>query len=161
MSQFFISGGQSIGVSTSASVLPMNIQDWFLLGFTGLISYLSKGHSWVVSNTTVWSVDYHHWCNSDILVISVEIHGRLSLEKTGNWESWITCARRLPKTFCCCCLVPQSYLTIWDPMESSLPGFSVHRTFQATILEWVAISYSRDQTWVSCISCIGRQILYH
>ena len=40
MSQFFASGGQSIGVSASASVLPMNIQDWFLLGLTGLISML-------------------------------------------------------------------------------------------------------------------------
>ena len=43
MSQFFASGGQSIGVSVSASVLPVNIQDWFPLGLTGLISLLSKG----------------------------------------------------------------------------------------------------------------------
>ena len=43
MSQFFTSGHQSIGVSTSASVLPMNIQDWFPLGFTGWISLQSKG----------------------------------------------------------------------------------------------------------------------
>ena len=43
MSQFFTSGGQSIGVSDSASVLPMNIQDWFPLGWTGLISLLSTG----------------------------------------------------------------------------------------------------------------------
>ena len=42
-SPFFASGGQSIGVSASASVLPMNIQDWFPLGLTGLISLLSKG----------------------------------------------------------------------------------------------------------------------
>ena len=42
MSQFFPSGGQSIGVSASASVLPMNIQDWFPLGLTGLISLQSK-----------------------------------------------------------------------------------------------------------------------
>ena len=42
MSQFFASGGQSIGASASASVLPMNIQDWFLLGWTGWISLLSK-----------------------------------------------------------------------------------------------------------------------
>ena len=51
MSHFFASGGQSIGAS--ASVLPMNIQDWFLLGLTGLISLLSKGVSRVFSNTTV------------------------------------------------------------------------------------------------------------
>ena len=52
MSQFFASGGQSIGVSASASVLPMNIQDWFPLGWTG-VSLLSKGLSRVFSNTTV------------------------------------------------------------------------------------------------------------
>ena len=51
MSQLFTSCGQSIGVS--ASVLPMNIQDWFPLGWTGWISLLSKGLSRVFSNTTV------------------------------------------------------------------------------------------------------------
>ena len=50
MSQFFTSGGQSIGVSASASVLPMNIQGWFPLGLTGLIPLLSKGLSRVFSN---------------------------------------------------------------------------------------------------------------
>ena len=53
LSQFFASGGQSIGVSASASVLPMNIQDWFHLGWTGWISLQSKGLSRVFSNTTV------------------------------------------------------------------------------------------------------------
>ena len=53
MSQFFAWGGQSIGVSASASVFPMNIQDWFPWGLTGLISLLSKGLSRVFSNTTV------------------------------------------------------------------------------------------------------------
>ena len=53
VSQFFISGGQSIGVSVSASVLPMNIQDWFPLGLTGLISLQSKGLSRVFCNNTV------------------------------------------------------------------------------------------------------------
>ena len=52
-SQFFASGGQNIGVSTSASVLPMNIQDWFPLGWTGWISLQSKGLSRVFSNTAV------------------------------------------------------------------------------------------------------------
>ena len=53
MSQFFTSGGQIIGVSASASVLPMNIQDWFPLRWTGWISFQSKGLSRVFSNTTV------------------------------------------------------------------------------------------------------------
>ena len=52
LSQLFASGGKSIGVSASASVLPMNIQDWFPLGWTGWISLLSKGLSSVFSNTT-------------------------------------------------------------------------------------------------------------
>ena len=53
MSQPFTSGGQSIGVLASTSVLPMNIQNWFPLGWTGWISLLSKGLSRVFSNTTV------------------------------------------------------------------------------------------------------------
>ena len=53
MSQFFTSGGQSFGVSTSTSVLPMNIQGWFPLGWTGWISLQSKGLSRVFCNTTV------------------------------------------------------------------------------------------------------------
>ena len=53
MSQLFTSGGQSIGVSVSTSVLPMNTQDWSPLGWTGWISLQSKGLSKVFSNTTV------------------------------------------------------------------------------------------------------------
>ena len=53
VSQFFTSGGQSIGVSASASVLPVNIQAWFPLEWTGWISLQSKGLSRVFSNTTV------------------------------------------------------------------------------------------------------------
>ena len=53
VSQFFASHGQSIGVSASASVLPMNIQDWSPLGWTGWISLQSKGLARLFSNTTV------------------------------------------------------------------------------------------------------------
>ena len=53
MSQLFAWGGQSIGVSASASVLPMNVQDWSPLGWTGWISLQSKGLTRVFSNTTV------------------------------------------------------------------------------------------------------------
>ena len=55
MSQFFASGGQSIRVSASASVLPMNIQDWFLLGLTGWIPLQSKGLSRVFSSSVQFS----------------------------------------------------------------------------------------------------------
>ena len=56
MSQFFTPGGQTIGASASASILPMNNQNWFLLGWTGLISPLSKGLSRVFSYMEVQSI---------------------------------------------------------------------------------------------------------
>ena len=71
MSRFFPSGGQSFGASVSASVLPMNIQDWFPLGLTGWISLQSKGLSRVFSNTTVqkhqfFGTQLSLWSNSHI-----------------------------------------------------------------------------------------------
>ena len=67
MSQLFTSGGQSIGVSASASVLQMNIQDWFSLGWTGWISLQSKGPSRVFSNTTVQK---HHFFSAQLYLQS-------------------------------------------------------------------------------------------
>ena len=71
MSQFFTSSGQSTRVSASASVLPMNSQDWFPLGWTGWMSLLSKGLSRVFSNTTIqkhqfFSPQLSLWCSSHI-----------------------------------------------------------------------------------------------
>ena len=71
MSQFFASGDQSTGASASASVLPINIQEWFPLGWTGLISLQSKGLSRVFSNTTVqkqqfFSAQLSLWSSSHI-----------------------------------------------------------------------------------------------
>ena len=70
MSQFYALGGQSTGASASAPVLPMNIQAWFPLGLTGLISLQSKGFSRVFSNTTVRKHQFFGaqslWSNSHI-----------------------------------------------------------------------------------------------
>ena len=61
----------------------------------------------------------------------------------------------------------QSYLPLCDPMDYSLPGFSVHGILQVRILEWVTMrssresSQPRDRTRISYVFCIGRQILYH
>ena len=71
ISQFFASGGQSIGALASASVLPMNIQGWFPLGLTSFISLQSKGLSRVFSNTTVqkhpfFGTQLSLWSNSHI-----------------------------------------------------------------------------------------------
>ena len=65
----------------------------------------------------------------------------------------------------CMCLVAQSYLILWDPMDCSPPGSSVHGISQARILEWIAISFSRgssqpkDQVTVSCVSGIAGRFL--
>ena len=64
---------------------------------------------------------------------------------------------------CCGWLVAQSCLTLHDTMDRSPPGSSVHGIFQASVLEWVAIFSSRRSSWPedwTCVSCLGRQILY-
>ena len=75
MNQLFISGGQSIGSSALASVLPMNIQDWFILGWTGLISSQSKGLSRVFSNTTAQKHQFF-------------FSAQLSLESNSHIHTW-------------------------------------------------------------------------
>ena len=61
MSRLFTSGGQSIGTSASATVLPMTIQSWFPPGLTGLISLPSKGLSRAFSSTTIWKHHFFFW----------------------------------------------------------------------------------------------------
>ena len=67
----------------------------------------------------------------------------------------------------CACSIAQSCLTLWNPMDCSPPGSSVHGILQTRILQWVAMPFSRvsspprDQTQISYISCPGRQVLYH
>ena len=95
MSQFFASGGQSIEVSASASVLPMNVWNWFPLGLTGWISLQSKWLSRVFSNTTVqkhqfFGAQFSLWSNS-------HIHTWL-LEKTIALTTW-TFAGKVTSTF--------------------------------------------------------------
>ena len=99
VSQLFTTGGQSIGVSASASVLPMNIHTWFLSGPTSLISLLSKGLSRVFSSTTVWKHQFFHAQPS--LWFSSHIHTWL-LEKPQLWLYGPLSARWYPCFFICC-----------------------------------------------------------
>ena len=93
MSFLFPSGGQSIRAPASASVLPMNIQSWFPLGLTGLISLQSKEPSRVFSSTTIWkhqffSIQSSLWTNSHIHTCLLEIKLRFSnWGKTVEWMS--------------------------------------------------------------------------
>ena len=95
MSWFFTSGSQRIGASASASVLPMNIQDWFPLGWTGLISLQSKGLSRVFSSTTIWKHQFFvaqpsSWSNSHIMT-------------TGKTIAWLY--EPLSAKWCLCFLI--------------------------------------------------------
>ena len=83
VSQFFASGGQSIRVSASTSVLQMNIQDWFPLGWTGWISLQSKGLSRVFSNTTVQK---HQFFGAQLLY--GPIHPCMTTRKTIALTRW-------------------------------------------------------------------------
>ena len=100
VSQFFTSGSQSIGVSVSASVLPMSIQDWFPWGWTGWISLQSKGLSRVFSNT---AVQEHQFLGAELSLWSnYHVHSWL-LKKPYLWlyrallAKWYLC-------FWICCL---------------------------------------------------------
>ena len=99
---------------------------------------------------------YLKWTTNKDLLSSTRICSMLcgSLDARGIWgrmDTWI----RMP----CVCLVAQLCPTLCDPMDCSPPDSSVHRSFQARILQWVAISFSRfsrskDRTHASCVSCI-------
>ena len=85
MSQFFTSAGQSTGASASASVLPMNIQDWFPSGLTGLISLKSKRLSRAFSNTTVQK---HQFFCTQFSLWSKSYHPYMTIRKTIALTRW-------------------------------------------------------------------------
>ena len=113
MSWLFGSGSQSIGTWALASVLPVNSQDWFPLGLTGLISLQSEGFS---------SLLLHHSLKASVLQCSAFFMVQLSH---------------------LCVLVAQLCPILRNPTACSPPGSSVHGISQARILEWIAISFSK------------------
>ena len=84
-----------------------------------------------------------------------------------GWDTQAFWHQRHDAVYISVSVLIQSLPTLCDPMDCSPSGSSVHGIFQARILDWVVISYSRGSPWprdrtrVSCISCTGRQILYH
>ena len=146
MRRFFTSGGPSIGVSASASVLPMNIQDWSPLGWAGWISLQSKGLSRVFSNTTVQKHQFfgaqpYLWPNSHIypymttgkaiaLTIWTFVGKGMSLLFNMLSRLWINFSS-----------VSQSCPTLCNPMDCNMSGFPVHHQFPEptqTHVHWVS-----------------------
>ena len=164
VSQLFASGGQNIGASAWASVLPINIQGWIPLGLTGLISLQSKWLSRVFYSINIrknqfFSVQPFLWSNSPIhtccccccYVASVVFDSvwphrrqptRLPLVDSPGKNAEVGCH------FLQCMKVKresevaQSCLTLRDPVDCSLPGSSIHGIFQSRVLEWGAIAFS-------------------
>ena len=115
MSHLFTSGGQGIGALASASVLPVNIQGWFPLGWTGLISLQSKGLSRVFANTTVQKHQFFGaqpflWSNSHIHILT-----------TGKIIAWLY--RPLLAKWCFCCLIRCLVCHSFSPREQASFNF--------------------------------------
>ena len=116
MSQFFASGGQSIGVPASASLLPMNSQDWFPLGLTGWISLQSKG---------LKSLLQHHSSKASILWCSAFFIVQLSHPLMTTGKTIALTSRNLSAKWCLCFLTESfSWLTseCWK-RSASFPRF--------------------------------------
>ena len=107
MSQLYAWGGQSIGVSASASFLLKNTQDWSPLEWTGWISLQSKGLSRVFSNTTVRK-------HSEIL-----IHTPKNLPISNTIQCFLELQSQGSATICCCCSLTKSCLTVWTPWTAA------------------------------------------
>ena len=143
----------------------LNVGLWILLqGNEPLYfkPYLCKG-VWLISLANPHILNINNFTNKNDFSHPFVVISKLS--SSIQRQSWFTCNYCLWSHACAKLL--QLCPTLCDPMECSLPGSSAHVISQARILEWVAISSSRgsswprDQTHVSYISCIGRQVLYH
>ena len=124
MSQFFASGGQSIGVSASTSVLPVNTQDWSPLGWTGWISLQSKGLSRAFSTPQFKSINFlYKWCFVFLIVIKYMYIKRRRGSKGGEdhhykflKHRWLSPASLRLSSFGC---VRGSRFLPWTPGKSS------------------------------------------
>ena len=142
MSQFFTSGGQSIEVPASTSVLPMNIQDRCLIGWTGRISLQSKGLSRVFSNTTVELIKVLN--QKTYMVSSVQSFSQVGLFVT-LWTAThqaslsIPNTRNLLKFMSIELLMPSNHLTLCHPLlllPSVFPSISVFSNESVLHIRW-------------------------
>ena len=161
MSQLFASGGRSIGVSASASVLPMNIQDWFSLGLTGLNSLLSKGLSIVFFNTAVQKHQFFDaqpslWSNFHIHT-SVQLLSCVRFFAT-PWIAAcqaslsITNSRSSLRLMSIESVMPSSHLILCVPFSScpqSLPASESFPTLQFEIINYFMFSLLYGPTFIS------------
>ena len=143
MSQLFASSGQNIGTSASASVLPMNIQDWFFFWidcFDLLSRYPTLEKTLKSLLLLLLSRFSRVWLCATPQTAAHQASLSPGFSRQEHWSG-------LPFPFQCMKVkseseVAQSCPTLSDPMDCSLPGSSVHGIFQAKLLEWGAIAFS-------------------
>ena len=136
MSLFFPPGGQSIGFSAAASVLPLNIQDWFPLGLIGLISLQSRGLSSVFSNTTVQK---HQFFSGQLFIVQLS-HPYMITGKTIALTRWtfvgkvtsllLNMLSRLVITF-----LPRSKCLLISWLQSPFRGHQTNHSRKYALLE--------------------------
>ena len=114
-SQLFTSVGQSNGTSASASVFPMNIQGWFLLGWTGLISLQSKGLWGVFSSTTVWE---HKFFGAQPNIMAQHSHPYITTGKTIALTRWTSLCKVMSLLLICYLGLSFKKLRSWHPIQS-------------------------------------------
>ena len=121
------------------------------------------GGSWV-SEKTNQQIKKKKKRKLGLIAVLITIVKRWKQPKCSSSDEWI---KKKWYMHVYVCVLSCTVKSLYNPMYCSLPGFSVHGIFPARILERIATSSSRrsshprDQTYVSCVSCIGRQILYH
>ena len=149
MSQFFASGGQSIGVSASTTVLPMNVQDSFPLRLTGLISLQSKGLSTVFFNTTVWKHQFFGtqpslWSNSHICTTTRKALALTLWTLSAKWCHWFYNA---PSKFVIAFLPRSRHLLIswWQSPSTVILEPKKRKSVQTLNVPW---SPSWREIWV-------------
>ena len=121
MSQLFAWGGQSIGVSASASVLPVNTQDWSLLEWTGWISLQSKGLSRVAQSCPTL-------CNlMDCSLLGFSVHGILQARILKCADIPFSRGFFQPRDWTCVSCIAGRFFTIWATKELTKPGFQVYK----------------------------------
>ena len=141
VSRLFTPVDQSIQASDSASVLPMNIQGWFPLGLTGLISLLSKGLVFSSENAKASIL----WCSAFFMVQLSHLY--MTNRKAIALTIWTLAGKVMSLLFnmlsmLCYAKSLQLWPTLCDPIDGSPTGSPIPGILQARTLEWVAISFS-------------------
>ena len=151
------------------------------------LTYFISVHTWIILNTNIDKIIIKWiWGTGNVLVLDFWIYLRPAIYPSSCIQHWNSVKKHFLTVFfsinfywsvivftllCSFLWVHAKWLQscpiLWDPMDCSPPGSSVHGILQVWILKWVAMPFSRGSSWprfwtqVSYVSCTGRRVLYH